>query len=106
MGVDLDDAVFIPVHRAQTMFNREGLMEINIAYSPSANSERISERINKHLVKRHGSEDFTIRTMDEMLSVLDSILGAVTAAIGGLGAISLLVGAVGILTIMTIAGNE
>ena len=106
MGVDLDDAVFIPVYRAQAMFDREGLMEIDIAYSSNANSERVSERVRSQLMQRHGGEDFTIRTMDEMLSVLDSILGAVTIAVGGLGAISLLVGAVGILTIMTIAVNE
>jgi len=106
MGIDLDDAVFIPVYRAQAMFGREGLMEINIAYSANADSERIADRIHTRLMERHGGEDFTIRTMDEMLSVLDSILGALTVAVGGLGAISLLVGAVGILTIMTIAVNE
>ena len=88
------------------MFDREGLMEINIAYSATADSKRVADRIHTKLMERHGGEDFTIRTMDEMLSVLDSILGAVTVAVGGLGAISLLVGAVGILTIMTIAVNE
>jgi putative ABC transport system permease protein len=106
MGVDLDDAVFIPVYRAQAMFNREGLMEIDLAYSPTADGDRVAKRVRSQLMQRHGTEDFTIRTMDEMLSVLDSILGVVTLAVGGLGAISLLVGAVGILTIMTIAVNE
>ena len=106
MGVDLDDAVFIPVHWAQSMFDREGLMEVDLAYTPTANSDRLSERISSLLIERHGAEDFTVRTQDEMLSTLDSILGVLTLAVGGLGSISLLVGAVGILTIMTIAVNE
>jgi putative ABC transport system permease protein len=55
---------------------------------------------------RHGSEDFTIVTQDQMLDVLGSVLDVLTLAVGALGAISLLVGGIGILTIMTISVNE
>jgi putative ABC transport system permease protein len=106
MGVDLDDAVYIPVSWAKTMFNREGLMSIDLAYTPTASVDRISERIQSLLLQRHGAEDFTVKSQDEMISTLDSILSVLTLAVGGLGGISLLVGAIGILTIMTIAVTE
>jgi putative ABC transport system permease protein len=58
------------------------------------------------LEARHGHEDFTITTQEQMLETLGSILDVLTIAVGALGGISLLVGGVGILTIMSIAVNE
>jgi putative ABC transport system permease protein len=106
LGFDLDDAIYIPAARALAMFDREGLMEIDLLYRPGLSSARLAERIRQLLVSRHGHEDFTVTTQDQMLAVLDSVLGVLTFAIGALGGISLVVGAVGILTIMTIAVGE
>lgn len=106
LGFDLDDAVYIPTARAMSLFNQGSLMEIDLLYQVGMQSKTIAEKTKKLLVARHGSEDFTITTQEEMLDVLGSVLGIVTLAVGGLGAISLLVGGVGILTIMTIAVNE
>jgi putative ABC transport system permease protein len=58
------------------------------------------------LLQRHGQEDFTITTQQQMLDVLGSVLGMLTVAVGALGGISLLVGSVGIFTVMTIAVRE
>ena len=55
---------------------------------------------------RHGRDDVTIVTQQQMIEVLGSVLGVLTFAVGALGGISLLVGGVGILTIMTIAVAE
>jgi len=88
------------------MFDRESLMEIDLLYAAGLDSGPVAERIKRHLKQRHGSEDFTIVTQDQMLEILGDILGVLTLAIGGLGGISLLVGGVGILTIMTITVNE
>ena len=106
LGFDLDDGVYIPVSRAMALFNRESLMEIDVLYAPGSSSEEVAARIKTLLVARHGAEDFTITTQDQMLEVLGSILGILTMAVGALGGISLLVGGVGILTIMTIAVHE
>jgi putative ABC transport system permease protein len=106
LGFDLDDAVYIPIIRAMSLFNQQSLMEIDILYQSGLQSKTIAERARKILINRHGTEDFTITTQEEMLEVLDSVLGVLTMAVGGLGAISLLVGGVGIVTIMTIAVNE
>ncbi len=106
LGFDLDDAVYIPTIRAMSLFNQQSLMEIDILYQAGLQSKTIAQRAKKLLINRHGSEDFTITTQEEMLEVLGSVLGILTMAVGGLGAISLLVGGVGIVTIMTIAVNE
>jgi len=106
LGFDLDDAVYIPTQRAMSLFNQQSLMEIDILYQAGLESKTIGERAKRILVSRHGVEDFTITTQEEMLKVLGSVLDILTAAVGGLGAISLLVGGVGIVTIMTIAVTE
>ncbi len=106
LGFDLDDTVYLPAARVLSMFNRDSLMEIDVLYHPGLSSEVMAERIRRFLIQRHGGEDFTITTQDEMLKVLDSILDVLTLAVAAIGGISLLVGAIGIFTTMTIAVNE
>lgn len=106
LGFDLDDAVYIPTYKAMALFDKEGLMEIDLLYREGMDSAGIAKTIKQHLIKRHGNEDFTITTQDQMLETLGSVLNILTLAVGALGSISLLVGGVGILTIMTISVNE
>jgi len=106
LGFDLDDAVYIPTNRALAMFDRESLMEIDLLYAVGSSLEEIVEDVKTLLMERHGAEDFTITTQEQMLDVLGSVLNILTMAVGALGGISLLVGGVGILTIMTISVNE
>ncbi len=106
LGFDLDDTVFIPVVKALAMFDREGLMEIDLLYTAGADADAVARQVRQRMLQRHGAEDFTIITQDQMLEVLGSILEVLTLSVAALGGISLLVGGVGILTIMTIAVNE
>ena len=106
LGFDLDDAVYIPTARALAMFDRESLIEIDLIYGADSNLDNIVKSVKTLLINRHGSEDFTITTQEQMLDVLGSVLDILTLAVGALGGISLLVGGVGILTIMTISVNE
>jgi putative ABC transport system permease protein len=106
LGFDLDDTVYIPVERALALFDRASLMEIDLLYERAAESAAVAQRVRTLLVRRHGSEDFTVTTQDQMLEVLGSVLGVLTAVVGALGGISLAVGGIGILTIMTIAVRE
>ncbi|MCB1857882.1 MAG: ABC transporter permease, partial [Gammaproteobacteria bacterium] len=106
LGFDLDDTVYIPAARALNLFNNESLMEIDLLYEKDTPVDTVVEGIKKILEARHGKEDFTITTQQQMLDVLGSILGVLTFAVAAIGGISLLVGAIGIVTIMTIAINE
>ena len=106
LGFDLDDAVYIPTQRALGMFDRESLMEIDMIYGGDSNVDEIVKNVKALLMDRHGAEDFTITTQEQMLDILGSVLNILTLAVGALGGISLLVGGVGILTIMTISVTE
>ena len=101
LGFDLDDMAYIPADRALTLFNREGLMEVDVVFSEGTTSSQMLERIKAVMIKRHGQEDFTLTSQDEMLSSMNRILGILTMGVAALGGISLLVGGVGIFTIMT-----
>ena len=106
LGTDLDDLVYIPAGKGMQLFNRQSLMEIDIFYNPRSSGEAMAAKISKLLIDRHGFEDFTIVTQDQVLSTMDNILSILTFAGAGLGAISLLVGGVGITTILMITVNE
>ena len=106
LGFDMDDTVYIPAVRALDLFDREGLMEIDVLYRDGYQAEEVVAAIRRILVNRHGQEDFTITTQQQMLDVLGSVLSMLTVAVGALGGLSLLVGSVGIFTIMTIAVRE
>ncbi|MEE3191019.1 MAG: ABC transporter permease [Pseudomonadota bacterium] len=101
LGFDLDDMAYIPADRALTLFNREGLMEVDVVFSEGTTSSQMLERIKAVMMKRHDQEDFTLTSQDEMLSSMNRILGILTIGVAALGGISLLVGGVGIFTIMT-----
>lgn len=106
LGVDLDDAAYIPTARALELYNRDGMMKIDLAYEEGVPAARIVAAVKSSLIARHGREDFTITTQEDMLRTLSNILDILTMAVGALGGISLLVGGVGIVTIMTIAVSE
>jgi putative ABC transport system permease protein len=106
LGIDLDDAAYIPTARALELYNRDGMMKIDLSYEEGIPAARISAAIITALKARHGREDFTLTTQEDMLRTLSNILDVLTMAVGALGSISLLVGGVGIVTIMTIAVSE
>ncbi|MDN3652339.1 ABC transporter permease [Thalassotalea ponticola] len=106
VGQSLDEMVYVPTTIAMELFNRESVMEIDIFYRENYSSEQVAKAIKKLLIKRHGREDFTIVTQDDMLSSLDNILSVVKIAGAALGVISLIVGAIGIATIMSINVSE
>lgn len=106
MGTDLDDTVYIPVAKGLQLFNRESLMEVDVVYAENLDTETIAKQITDFLIQRHGLEDFTLITQDQVLESLDGILKMLKYVGSGLGAISLLVGGVGIFTIMLITTTE
>ncbi len=106
MGFDMDDTIYIPTAKALALFNRESVMEIDVLYKSNTAASSIEKSITRILITRHGGEDFSLITQDQMLKSMDSILNILTLSVAALGGISLLVGSVGILTIMTIAVSE
>jgi putative ABC transport system permease protein len=107
LGFDLDDAVYIPVALAMTIFNTGELTEINVSYTHAGIADRLAEEIREVLTVRHrGHEDFTITTQTAMLEVFDKVIHGITLSVGFIAGISLLVGAVGVFTMMWISVGE
>lgn len=106
LGIDLDDTIYIPAQNGLQLFNRESLMEIDVVFSANTSLRRIEKRIMQLMIDRHGREDVTLTTQNDMLESMDKILSILKLSVGALGGISLLVGAVGILAIMTTTVRE
>ncbi len=106
LGFDMDDTIYIPTAKALELFDRESVMEIDLLYNSNSAVKTIENSVKRLLISRHGREDFTLITQDQMLKSMNSILNILTLSVAALGSISLLVGSVGILTIMTIAVTE
>ncbi len=106
LGFDLDDTVYIPTTRALEIFNREGVMEIQVVYPPDAPLDEVTNDVKRIMIERHGREDFTLTPQQQMLSTLSTVLNVLTFAVAALGGVSLLVGAVGMITLMHIAVTE
>jgi putative ABC transport system permease protein len=107
LGLDLDDAAYVPVANAMRMFNLDELMEVDVAYQSAQMVDRVVEAVRQILIDRHhGTEDFSITTQAAMLESLDEIMRIVTLAAAGIAGISLVVGAIGILTMMWISVGE
>jgi putative ABC transport system permease protein len=106
IGLDIDDAVYIPIATAMKIFNLEEVSEIDATFVPAYTPEQVEEAIRGLMIERHGEDDVTVTSQQAMLDTFDNIMGIVTSGIAGIAAISILVGAVGILTMMWIAVGE
>ena len=57
-------------------------------------------------MKGRNPEDFSAQTAVEEMGTVDGVMGALSAAVGGIAAISLLVGGIGIMNIMLVSVTE
>ncbi len=106
LGMDLDDAIYIPIGKFQTMFNKNTFQEIYVVYYENVQPEEAVASIKRLMIDRHGVEDVTITTQEQMMETLGDIMKWLKFTVAAFGGISLLVGGVGIFTIMTVAVNE
>ncbi len=106
LGIDLDDGIYIPMAKFQSMFNVNNFQEIDVVHYERYATEEAVASIKRLIIDRHGSEDVTIHTQANMLETLEDIMKWLKFTVAAFGGISLLVGGVGIFTIMTVAVNE
>lgn len=105
-GIDIDDQVFIPVTTALRQFDMENLVAIFVeSKTPETVSKTVSE-VEKILAEELEEDEFSVLEAKDLLSTVTSILGALTAALGGIAAISLVVGGIGIMNIMLVSVTE
>ncbi len=107
IGVDVQDVVIIPVASAQALFNTPSLYRILIQTKNRESMPRVIEFVKSTIRERHqGEEDVTVITQDAVLETFDSIIGALTYAVGGIAAISLAVAGILIMNVMLVAVSQ
>lgn len=101
-GVDLGEAIVIPVSAAQQLFNVNGLFRLLIQVKPGYSIDATKVRVIDVMRELHRVEDVTVNSPGAMLESLDKILGVITLGIGALGLISLAVAGILIMNITLI----
>lgn len=112
MGQDQDDVVLAPFTTVQKRFL--GITHFNMLYA-SAISEEQSEMAateityilrSNHNIPANGTDDFEIRTQEELLSTMSSVSNMMTMLLAAIASISLIVGGIGIMNIMYVTVTE
>ena len=112
MGQDMDDTVMVPYTTAQKrLLGITNLSSITVALSGTRPAAQVSDDITALLRRRHRLQpfeenDFTIRSAEEMATVLTSTTTTMTYLLASVAAISLIVGGIGIMNIMLVSVTE
>ena len=118
MGVSLDDVVVTPITTFQTRLftqqtarGEDAVQTIALQVAGAGAIDEVKGEIETVLRKRHGiaadeKNDFTVVSMEQMLSMFQQVLGVFTIVLGAIASISLLVGGIGIMNIMLVSVTE
>ena len=111
-GIDQGNIVLIPITVAQNQllgisYFSNITTEANPAYDVSFVKSRISFVLEQnHSITDSNKDDFTIRTQEDILSLLGNITSILTLFLAAIASISLIVGGIGIMNIMLVAVTE
>jgi putative ABC transport system permease protein len=114
MGMDLDDAAFVPYTTFQTKVQGgvSSFVNGNIFLSAHPGAvNRALDQVTALLRERHRigpdrEEDFSIRNMADIANEQEDNARALTALLASIAAVSLLVGGIGIMNIMLVSVTE
>ncbi|KAB2966840.1 MAG: FtsX-like permease family protein [Thermoanaerobaculia bacterium] len=113
LGTDIDNLAFVPFDTALALFGRGAAdqVQLRIQTTDAEVVEQVKDEITRVLRVRHRiaagqPDDFEVVLQDEILKTVASILGSVTAVVGGVVGIALLVGGIGIMNIMLVSVTE
>jgi putative ABC transport system permease protein len=112
MGQDQDDAVFVPFTTVQKkLLGQQHVSAITVSAEDGVPLDQLSAAIATLLRSRHridagDEDDFSIRTQEEITSMLTSTTNTMTYLLAGIAAVSLLVGGIGIMNIMLVSVTE
>jgi putative ABC transport system permease protein len=112
MGQDQDDTVLMPYTTVQKkLLGQRHVQNITVSAEDGVALDALSARITDLLRVRHAiaggaDNDFMVRTLEEMASVLTSTTTTMTWLLAGIAAVSLLVGGIGIMNIMLVSVTE
>ncbi len=109
---DQDDSVMIPYTTAQKkLMGQQHINQVMVSAASAGQVAAVAERITEVMRQRHqifpgDSDDFTVRTMEEMAAMRTETIKTMSALLAGIAAVSLLVGGIGIMNIMLVSVTE
>ena len=112
MGMDQDDVVLAPyttvMKRLLAQTYLEGIFASALTEDMTDNaSEEVTEILRRnHKLKESDDDDFTIRSQQELSSMLNSTTDLMTTLLACIAGISLVVGGIGIMNIMYVSVTE
>ncbi|MDO3391446.1 ABC transporter permease [Bacteroides sp. ET489] len=112
MGMDQDDVVLAPyttvMKRLLAQTYLEGIFASALTEDMTDNAtEEITEILRRnHKLKESDDDDFTIRTQQELSSMLNTTTDLMTTLLACIAGISLVVGGIGIMNIMYVSVTE
>ena len=111
-GQDFGQLIFIPVTTDQKfILGQDYLFEIVVKVNDtsrveSARSDIIYTLRITHDIGPDQADDFTVRTIQDAIDIINTVLGALTLFLAAIAGISLLVGGIGIMNIMLVSVTE
>ena len=111
-GQDYGKYIFIPVTTAQTyLLGIDYIFEMVVKVADPAQVESARTDIMDTLRVEHDispdqPDDFTVRTIQDAINVINMVMGALTLFLAAIAGISLLVGGIGIMNIMLVSVTE
>jgi len=105
-GPSFDTYVYIPQQTFFQLFNTRQVLRIIAKIKQGESLPDAINEIEKVFIKRLKDDEFSVFEQKEILSVIDQVLGMLTAGLGGIAAISLVVGGIGIMNIMLVSVTE
>src|SRR3990167_9116224 len=105
-GPSFDTYVYIPLETGFDLYDSQTILEIVVKIKDQNQIHPAIGAIEEVLLKRLDDDEFSVFDKTEILNTITSILGVLTAALGGIAAISLLVGGIGIMNIMLVSVTE
>jgi putative ABC transport system permease protein len=112
MGQDQDDAVFVPYTTVQKkLLGQQNINGVTVSAASADQIQDVAESIRTTLRTRHkiqagDSDDFMVRTLEEMASVQTATTETMTSLLASIAGVSLLVGGIGIMNIMLVSVTE
>jgi putative ABC transport system permease protein len=118
MGVSMDDVVVTPITTFQTRLftqqtsrGEDAVQQVALTIGNADVIDDVRGEVEDILRRRHRiaadeDDDFTVVSMEQMLSQLQQVLGIFTIVLGAIASISLLVGGIGIMNIMLVSVTE
>jgi len=106
-GIDVDEAVFIPVGFAMQMFNRESVPRVMVETMGADEVDAAERDIIEIIKARHsGKDDITVVNQGAILTTFNRVFLVLTSVLAGIAAISLTVAGTLIMNVMLVAVSQ